>query len=176
MTLNFRQAGDVIYLVGQSRNDINCSAYLYHVLGEQYSPAPHFDMEEEYALQKMIAILIKSQLMQSVHDVSDGGLFTTLLESAMVNDLGFRINTGSAFRKDAFLFGEAQSRVVISVSPVNCTEVETLMAGMAFEMLGEVSKGDVVIDDENWGNIQNWKTAYDTVLEDLMEEKEGDME
>lgn len=172
MTLGFKQQGDMIYLVGQSRNDINCSSYLFHVLGEKYSPAPHFDLEEEFALQQMIAILIKSQYLQSAHDVSDGGLFTTLLESAMINDLGFKIRTNNALRKDAFLFGEAQSRVVISVSPVHCAAVERLMAGMAFEILGEVTGGDLTVDDESWGNVQTWKTEYDTVLENLME-KEG---
>ncbi|MGH2642393.1 MAG: phosphoribosylformylglycinamidine synthase subunit PurL [Chitinophagaceae bacterium] len=168
-TLSFKQKGDNIYLVGQSRNDINSSTYLYKILGEKHSPAPHFDLEEEFALQKMITILIQSGVLQSAHDISDGGLFTTLLESAMVNEQGFNIQTNKDFRKDAFLFGEAQSRVIVSVREGDCSEFERLLGGMVYERLGEVSDGEIIIDSENWGNISNWKLKYDSVLENLME-------
>lgn len=171
-TLGFKQAEDNIYLIGQSRNDINCSTYLYKILGEKYSPAPHFDLEEEFSLQKMISILIQAGVIQSAHDISDGGLFTTLLESAMVNDLGFHIQTNKDIRKDAFLFGEAQSRVVVSVREGDCSEFERLLGGIVYERLGEVSVGNVILDDEDWGNIIDWKEKYDTVLESLMEKEE----
>jgi phosphoribosylformylglycinamidine synthase len=173
MTLNFKKPDDVIYLLGQSRDDINSSAYLYHVLGEQFSPAPHFDLEEEFSIQQMAATLVKSGLLQSAHDVSDGGLFTTLLESAMAGDLGFEIDSPGNIRKDAFLFGEAQGRIVFSVVPENCAAVERLMAGMHFEILGRVTENEIGVDGERWGTIRSWKERYDTVLEDLMEgEKE----
>ncbi|TAN00885.1 MAG: phosphoribosylformylglycinamidine synthase subunit PurL [Chitinophagaceae bacterium] len=171
-TLGFRQAGDNIYLIGQSRNDINCSTYLYKILGEKYSPAPHFDLEEEFSLQKMISILIQAGILQSAHDISDGGLFTTLLESAMVNEVGFNIQANKDIRKDAFLFGEAQSRVVVSVREGDCAEFERLLGGMVYERLGEVVEENIIIDNENWGNIVDWKEKYDTVLENLMEKEE----
>lgn len=169
MTLGFKNKGDIIYLLGQSRNDINSSAYLYYILGEKYSPAPHFDLQEEFSVQQMAATLVKSGFLKSAHDVSDGGLFTTLLESAMVNDLGFRLHTPPNLRKDAFLFGEAQSRIAFSVDPVNCAAVENLMAGMPFEILGEVTEQSIYVDDTDWGTISSWKAPYDTVLETLME-------
>lgn len=171
-TLGFKQAGDNIYIIGQSRNDINCSTYLYKILGEKYSPAPHFDLEEEFALQKMISILIQAGVIQSAHDISDGGLFTTLLESAMVNEVGFNIQANKDIRKDAFLFGEAQSRVVVSVREGDCAEFERLLGGMVYERLGEVVEENIIIDNENWGNIVDWKEKYDTVLENLMEKEE----
>jgi phosphoribosylformylglycinamidine synthase len=168
-TLNFKNPGDNIYLIGQSRNDINSSAYLYKVLGEKYSPAPHFDPEEEFALQKMTGMLIQAGVVRSAHDISDGGLFTTLLESAMVDDLGFKIETNKTIRKDAFLFGESQSRVVVSVREGDCAEFERLLGGVIFERLGEVTEGNILVDGENWGKTVDWKNKYDTVLENLME-------
>src|SRR6185436_1649773 len=89
MTLDFRNEDDLIYLIGESRNDIGCSEYLTNVSGVQYSPAPFFSLDEEFELQQTIAGLIRQDLIQSAHDVSDGGLFTTLLESAMPSDMGF---------------------------------------------------------------------------------------
>ena len=54
MTLDFKEEGDVLYLLGQSQNDINCSEYLHKIIGVEFSPAPHFDLEEEFALQQKI--------------------------------------------------------------------------------------------------------------------------
>jgi phosphoribosylformylglycinamidine synthase len=176
MTLDFKQAGDTVYLIGQSRDDIHCSTYLYKILGETLSPAPHFDLQEEYALQQMVTILIRAGVLQSAHDVSDGGLFTTLLESAMPGDLGFSIQTDKDLRKDAFLFGEAQSRVVVSVIPGKVTEFERLLAGMPFEKLGEVTEGNLLIDGSDWGEISSWKRRYDTVLDHILKETRTDLE
>ena len=62
--------------------------------------------------------MIKSDIIESAHDVSNGGLFITLLESAFVNNLGFEIIGSSEVRNDAFLFGESPSRIVVSVTEV----------------------------------------------------------
>lgn len=174
MTLNFKNPGDIIYMLGQSREDLGSSAYLYHIMGESWSPAPHFDLEEEFSVQQMMAILVKSGLLQSAHDVSDGGLFTALLESAMIDNLGFHLQTPQAIRKDAFLFGEAQSRIVFTVAPENSAAIEKLMAGMPFEILGKVTRNEIEVDGETWGSVDTWKNQYDTVLEKLMDADEGD--
>ena len=72
MTLDFKQTGDVIYLVGASRNDISSSEYLHKIKGIEFSPAPHFDLEEEYEVQAVIKQFIKDKLLQSTHDISEG--------------------------------------------------------------------------------------------------------
>ncbi len=171
MTLNFKEEGDTIYLIGQSRADIACSEYLSKIQGITYSPAPHFNMEEEFALQEILKTLIKGEVIRSAHDLSDGGLFITLLESAMPDNLGFRIQTDKSIRKDAFLFGEAQSRVAVSVESGKCAMFEKLLSGMVYERLGEVTAGIIEIDKENWGNIEEWKVPYDTALDKLMDEE-----
>ena len=113
----FKEAGDLIYLVGLSQNDIASSEYLYSFRGVRESPAPAFDLDTEYDLQEAVKALIQNKMVVSAHDVSDGGLFVALAESAMVRGLGFDISTEANYRKDAYLFGEAQSRVVVSVRP-----------------------------------------------------------
>jgi len=169
MSLNFKNAGDTIYVIGVNRNDINCSEYLHHICGVTHSPAPHFDLEEEFQLQQTVARLISEKLIISAHDISEGGLFACLLESAMPNDFGFSISTDKSMRKDAFLFGEAQSRVVVSVNHHLHAMFEAEMKGMPFTKLGTVNASkEICIDDESWGYIGDWKEAYDTSLEKLL--------
>lgn len=168
MTLDFKDAGDHIYLLGQSREDIACSEYLHHICGVPYSPAPHFDLDEEYALQQMLTSLIRGGLLQSAHDVSDGGLFIALLESAMPRNLGFRIQTAKDLRRDAFLFGEAQSRVVVTVREGRCAAFERMLAGVGYERLGEVTGGDIVVDGDHWFGVAELKETYDQRLAEVM--------
>ena len=126
MTMNFKQAGDVIYLIGVSREDINSSEYLHKIHAIEFSPAPHFDLEEEFGLQRTIEKLIHEKLVVSAHDVSEGGLFVTLTESGFNNNLGYSVDTNKSIRTDAYLFGEAQSRVVVSVANEKAAAIETL--------------------------------------------------
>lgn len=166
-TLDFKAEGDVIYLVGESKNDISSSEYLYSYCKVKASPAPFFDLDTEFNVQNAISSLIKNKLVQSAHDVSDGGLFMNLLESAMASDFGFEITTDSAFRKDAFLFGEAQSRAVISSTASNSTalEAELNKLNVVFTKLGTVKGQAVVIDGTNYGPISEYKYAFDTSIE-----------
>src|SRR4030095_12633138 len=116
ITLDFKEEGDVIYLLGEITNDINCSEYLHKFCKIEFSPAPYFDLEGEFKLQKKVAELISRQFIRSAHDLSEGGLFTTLCESGCTRELGFSVQTKSTIRKDAFLFGEGQGRVIVTVT------------------------------------------------------------
>ena len=171
MTLGFKEEGDLVYLVGQSNNDINCSEYLHKICGVEYSPAPHFDLDEEFSVQQAVLKLISQKLIQSAHDVSEGGLFITLLESAFVAGLGFEaVQKDSSLRADAFWFGESQSRVVVSVSPSKQHAFESMLAssGTQSTLLGNVKGKDVVINGENWGAVAAWKSPYDEKIGSLM--------
>ncbi len=170
MTMDFKVAGDIIYLVGQSQNDISSSEYLHKIHGVEFSPAPYFNLDEEYNLQRAVEKLISNKLIQSAHDISEGGLFTTLTECGFNRCLGFTIKTNTAFRKDAFLFGEAQSRVIVSVAADKIIEVESTLKNLniPFEKLGEVSSGAIEIDQENWGDINLWKNKYDNSIAALL--------
>ena len=176
MTMDFKKAGDVIYLIGISRSDINSSEYLHKINGVEFSPAPYFDLEEEFGLQRTIEKLIKEKMIVSAHDVSEGGLFVTLTESAFNKDLGYTINTDKNIRKDSYLFGEAQSRVVVSASDELSTVIESFLknTNTAFEKLGTVSAGDITIDEENWGSITDWKEKYDNAIGNLLAGQESE--
>jgi phosphoribosylformylglycinamidine synthase II len=170
MTLAFQQAGDLIYLLGQPENDINSSEYLYSYHGVKLSPAPAFDLDTEFRLQQVTKQLILDRQVKSAHDVSDGGLFIALLESAMPQDLGFDIKTDPAFRSDAYLFGESQSRIVVSVSADSQAAFEAALgqAQLPHTLLGTVTGGACLIDGNNFPEVGEIKNLYDTSLEQIM--------
>ena len=169
-TLDFKYKGDLIYLLGVPRNDINSSEYLYSCLGVKNSPAPFFDIDEELKLHDCIKALIRNSFISSAHDVSDGGLFVTLCEMGLPNSLGFDIVTDSEIRRDAFLFGESQSRVAVTV--VEDYEDEFLdylgESDVQVMLLGHVTKGRITIDEENFGFIEDYRALYEKSISEAM--------
>jgi len=169
MTMDFKNVGDKIYLIGKSRNDIDSSEYLHKIKGVALSPAPYFNLEEEYDVLQAILKLNEENLILSAHDISEGGLFTCLLESGMNRNLGFELALASDLRSDAFLFGEAQGRIIVSVVPDLVPDFEEALGFTPYTYLGDVTAKDILVQNENWGNIEDWKRKYDTALETLMQ-------
>ncbi len=170
MTMDFKKKDDKIYLIGQSRNDISCSEYLYAWHKIKLSPPPYFNLDEEYNIHQTILGLIKKKLINSAHDVSDGGLFVSLFESAMHRDLGFDITSDAEVRMDAFLFGEAQGRVVVTVPADDEDDFLKFMTGrkIYFCILGVVKGKQMLIDDISFGTVAEAKKVYENAIPDLM--------
>ncbi|MBM3448863.1 MAG: phosphoribosylformylglycinamidine synthase subunit PurL, partial [Bacteroidetes bacterium] len=170
MTLDFKYKGDLIYLLGIPKNELNSSEYLANILGVKNSPAPSFDLEEEFQLQQCIKGLIKNSFINAAHDVSDGGLFTTLVEMALPNELGFDIITDSEIRRDAFLFGESQSRVVVALQEEDEARFIDHINEIGIQglLLGHVTKGRCTVDEQNFGMITDYGDLYNTSIEKEM--------
>ena len=170
--LSFRNAGDLIFLVGKVSDDINSSEYLYSWHNTTLSKAPYFSLEEEVKLHKAIGGLIAEGKVESVHDISDGGLFAALCESGFGNELGFDIKTDASLRKDGYLFGEAQGRVVVSVSASQeqafRSFMETAATEVPFAHIGTVSKEAIIVDDHSFGTITDYKSLYESTLPEAM--------
>jgi phosphoribosylformylglycinamidine synthase subunit PurL len=169
MTLHFKAAEDIIFLIGMPQNDIHCSEYLHTVCGVTYSPAPHFNIAEELELHTTILRLIGLKAIESAHDISEGGLLVTLIESCLHNRLGINVsNSHPSIRKDAYWFGEAQSRVVVSVKKENVNAFKAAIANHVCFELGVVTNGSITVEAEDWGNIAHWKETYDNAIENLL--------
>jgi phosphoribosylformylglycinamidine synthase len=170
-TLHFKQAGDVIIVVGKLVDDIACSEYVHKILGKEFSPTPYFNLDEEFAMQQVILSLAQQKHIQSAHDCSEGGLLTCLFEKAFFLNKGFKVyKQNNTLRVDAFWLGEAQGRVVISVKK---DMLETVVAfiknsEIQYEILGEVAENEVMIDDVNWGSISEFKNGYDSAIGDIL--------
>jgi phosphoribosylformylglycinamidine synthase len=166
MTLDFKQKGDLIFLIGDYTEDIASSEYLATYHGVKASPAPYFDLDKEFQMHQAIKGLIAEGLVNAVHDVADGGLYVSLVEMSMPRGLGFDIVSDADIRLDAFLFGEGQGRAVVSVTEEQEEAfVEYMVAsGVNMTLLGHVTKGKLQIDEQHYGFITEAKAIYDNAL------------
>ena len=166
MTLDFKEKGDLIYLVGNYSDDMGSSEYLASIHGVKLSPVPSFDLEEEFNMQQTIQKLIEQNLINAAHDVSDGGLFVTLVEMGFPRGLGFDIETDMDIRSDAFLFGEGQGRVVVTLPEDKRDAFSEFKKSCdtSIILLGHVTKGKMQIDLQSFGFIDEARDIYMNAL------------
>jgi phosphoribosylformylglycinamidine synthase len=172
MGLAFQNAGDLIYLLGETKEDISSSEYLVKWHKERKSSVPYFNLDEELLLQDVVSRLIQDEMILSAHDISDGGLFINLLESAMVKSLGFSIGTDENIRRDAFLFGESQGRIVVTIDAIQQESFVEYMAltELPFSFIGMVIPDEVVVDEESWGPVSSFVDEFNSGISTLMNE------
>nr|BCX00889.1 MAG: phosphoribosylformylglycinamidine synthase subunit PurL [Bacteroidota bacterium] len=149
MTADFKSEGDLVLLLGQNREDIGGSEYLAWVHGLVAGDAPYLDLEEEKRLHELLLELIASGLVRSAHDVSDGGLAVALAESCLFGNLGARVRLEDPIRPDALLFGEGQSRVLISARPDDLSAIVSRARDfqVPVQVLGTVGGDRLKIND-----------------------------
>lgn len=128
-TSHFKDAGDVIILVGDVGDGLGASFFLKVVHGQKAGRVPSLDFEQEKAVQAAVLSLIQSGLVKSAHDCSEGGLAVALAESCFSSretPIGAHADLGGG-RADELLYNEAQSRIVISCDPAEAASVLLLL-------------------------------------------------
>ncbi|MFN5889044.1 MAG: phosphoribosylformylglycinamidine synthase subunit PurL [Bacteroidota bacterium] len=163
LSIPFQTKGAAIVLLGKPENDLGSSQYLAKLKNIEYSPCPSFDLDAEYRLHQVLGNLAGTSMVESVHDISEGGLFVACLESAMSGNLGFDICTDKQYRLDSYLFGESQSRVVVSLAVEKVQALEAICSNHGVPMLriGTVTAADsVIVNGENWGNVNTFAHGY----------------
>jgi len=157
MTQWFKTEGDDIFLLGAAREDLGGSEYLKVIQAREQGSPPFLNMDTEKALHDCVLALIRGGLVQSAHDCSDGGLAVALAESTMSGPdrpLGAVVTLAlGRLRKDAVLFGESQSRVVLSAKPAQRQAILDCAsrAGVPVAVIGSVTGGRLVISLEGAG-------------------------
>jgi len=171
MSLNFKKKGDLIFHLGELSDCINSSEYLANMVGIKQSPAPKFNLDEEAALHTCIRTLIAKQLVTAAHDISDGGLFTTLLEMSMPDMLGFDIVSDDELRLDGFLFGEAQGRIIVTLAEEDQDDFFDVCDAnkVGAVLLGHVTKGKIVVDEKHFGFCSELRAYYDNGFEEALD-------
>ncbi len=175
MTLDFKEKGDLIFLIGECKDDISSSEYLVKMHNVRNSPAPYFDIEREYAVQQAVSELITLGLISGAHDVSDGGIYTALVEMGIPRRLGFDITSDADVRMDSFLFGESQSRIIVTLDPEREDVFIEVLRNfkVPFTLLGHVTRGKMVVDDAHYGFIDDAAEIYLHAIEQVMEPSAG---
>ncbi|MGE5702372.1 MAG: phosphoribosylformylglycinamidine synthase subunit PurL [Clostridia bacterium] len=114
-TQDFKQAGDAIILLGDTYGELGGSEYQKLALGKIAGRPPQIDLAKEAAVQKLVLDAIRKGLVQSAHDLSEGGLAVALAESCFGKEIGASVSLVTDLRDDVVLFSESQSRILLSV-------------------------------------------------------------
>ena len=166
----FREEGDMIVLLGRTREEVGGSEYLATVHGRVGGSPPWIDLNFERRLQAFLLECGREGFFRSAHDVAEGGLAVALAECCLTNPagpIGARVHFESAMRRDVLLFGESQSRVLLSVDRRDLARIRERARrdDIPLEVLGEVRGDHLEILD-----------AVDVPLARLRERWEGALE
>ncbi|RYG70657.1 phosphoribosylformylglycinamidine synthase subunit PurL [bacterium] len=155
MEMRFRDSGDIILLVGDSKDELGGSEYLFVEHGLEEGAPPQLDLKRELNVQRFTLAAIRRGLIKSAHDVSDGGLAVAIAEGCIAGNIGAvielpdSVERDSNTRLDSLLFGETQSRVVLSCSRENLPKLEQMAqtAGVPLSFLGSVGGEKLIVSD-----------------------------
>lgn len=147
VTIDAKSEGDIVYVLGETKNELGGSEYFLHK-GFTGNSVPEVDFESAVQLYRAVSNAMQLCLIESCHDCSQGGLGVTLAESAFSGCLGMEIDARKIPRKgikrnDFLLFSESQSRFVVTVKPENQEQFEQVMEGTVFSEVGRVIKEKV---------------------------------
>jgi len=171
----FKDEGDAILLLGRTKEELGASEYLHTIYNETRGPVPELDLEFEKRLQQAVLAAIRSGWVNSAHDTSDGGLAVALAEGCISDkehQIGARITIADMLRPDCLLFGESQSRVIISCSSEKVSYFRELCSRLSLPMaeIGRVGGDRLVINDLVEVSVRDLAEAWYTALPRMMQE------
>jgi phosphoribosylformylglycinamidine synthase len=168
ISMEFKNEGDLIFLIGNNRSELGGSEFLKYKIGKITGKAPIIDIDEEIALQNALLEMIENHLISSAHDTSEGGLAVCLAEKSIAS-------SGLACKVDldlsaGHLFGESQSRVVISAKPHCIDPIKQVCKkyGVSYYQLGKVTKEIFEIEGFIKTSHTQISRIYNTAIENLM--------
>jgi len=145
----FKKEGDAVVLLGENREELGGSEYLRVIHGLEKGRPPGIDLEREKAVQEVCIEAIARGLVRSAHDLSEGGLAVCAAEGCILDraEIGCVLDLDDKIRPDALLFGEAQSRILLSASGTRLPKVLDLAAekGVPAKVIGRAGGKDLVI-------------------------------
>ncbi len=155
MEMRFRDSGDLILLAGICKDELGGSEYLFALHGLEEGAPPQLDLQQELNVHRLTLAAIRRGLIKSAHDVSDGGLAVCLAESCIAGRIGASIELPDGIeeesntRLDALLFGETQSRVVLSCARENLPKLQEMarVARVPLLLLGTVGGEKLQVAD-----------------------------
>jgi len=186
--MSFREPGRAVILLRGSEpgdatdaeSEFGSSEYSKEILGTIWGYPPELDLEQEAALQKAIIQIVRSGLVDSVHDCSDGGLAVALSESSFRQDIGLKADISSnGLPAESVLFGEEATRIVISCIQENVQPIKQLAVkyGILFEPIGETVAGRIEVNLDGRkvisASIRELNDAYEGALEQALKTEPG---
>ncbi len=152
-TLDFKNENDIIFLLGETRNELGGSEYLEVVHQQKTGVPPILDLSQEKSIQSFCRRMIEKGLLASAHDCSMGGIAITLAESCISSRWGVEVQITTDIRSDCCLFGESQSRIIVTVNLSNYDQfIKTIgQESLPFQQIGIVKGNRLIINQ--WINL-----------------------
>jgi phosphoribosylformylglycinamidine synthase len=169
VSMDFKSAGDLIYMVGTTYKELGGSEY-FKLKGRIGNRVPKVNPKLARELMERLSRATEKGLVKACHDCSEGGLGVTVAEMAFAGGLGADIHLqtvpqGESIERDDFiLFSESNSRFVVEVAPENKDEFEAIMSGTSYAAIGRVTDTETL---EIYGLAG--KKVVDTAIADLKE-------
>jgi phosphoribosylformylglycinamidine synthase len=172
VTMDLKDVGNLIYLVGTTKNELGASHY-YELLGHVGNNVPMVDPEQGRKVMDSLHNIIQRGYVKSCHDLSEGGLAVAIAEMAFAGDIGVKIDLEKVFcnkeidRDDIIMFSESNSRFLVEVSPQHQKDFESLMKDCPYGLIGQTQKvkklqingldGKPVMNESLNGLKESWK-------------------
>ncbi|MCA0401884.1 MAG: phosphoribosylformylglycinamidine synthase subunit PurL [Proteobacteria bacterium] len=170
-SLAFKQDGDAIVLIGETKGWLGASAYLAEICGREEGAPPPVDLDAEFQHGLIIRKLIEEGMVNAVHDLSDGGLAVALAEMAMAGDLGAQIQDfDTEVPKHALYFGEDQARYLVTCDGSTAARIEHYLtqAGVPAKFIGLVMGKELILPGETPISVDDMRKAHEGWLPEFM--------
>jgi len=170
----FQNEADLIYLMGENKGEMGGSEYLHVIFDKLAGDAPSIDLDFEHKLQNVLLAVINDGLINSAHDTSEGGLAIALAECCFMNrekKIGANVKISfNGVRPDFILFGEDQSRVIVSVNKENQAKFEKMAneEDIPISLLGKTGGEKLVINDLISESVEKLSEIYENVIPQIM--------
>ena len=169
-TSGFKDAGDVIVLVGETETELGGSEYLKVTHDLVSGRPPALDLELERDVQRAVIAAIGTGIVKSAHDCSEGGIAVTLAESCMIGDIGAVLALDDDLHPAASLYSETQSRIVVTVAASDADALTDLLIAreVPYSVLGEVGGDSLVIEEKIDLTVVDLRAAWEPTLAELV--------
>jgi phosphoribosylformylglycinamidine synthase len=164
-TAQFKNVGDLIYVFGEDKEELGGSEYLKVVHGKVEGNSPTIDLQAEKDLHHTLLSLIEDGLIESAHDISEGGIICALAECTLIDDenpIGAEVTIPIKTREDFTLFSETQSRIIVTVKPQNKEEFEKKASKLftPYLQIGKTIKDKFTVNNEYSFELQELMELY----------------
>jgi phosphoribosylformylglycinamidine synthase len=169
----FKNEGDLIYVLGEDNEELGGSEYLKVIHKKVEGDSPQLDLQVEKKLQDTVLELIRKSIINSAHDVSEGGIICALAECCIINNekmIGAEINFPIKTRKDYSYFSETQSRIIVSVSSNKKNEFEKLLQSVnqSFISIGKTGGSSLKINSDIKVTLEELADLYFNTIRRIM--------
>ncbi|AZR74233.1 phosphoribosylformylglycinamidine synthase II [Anoxybacter fermentans] len=171
VTISFKDEGDLIFLIGINKEELGGSEYLSLIYGLETGQVPELDLKLEKAVQQAVLDAIRAKIIKSAHDCAEGGLAVALAECTFEQGLGAVIELDEdKIRPDALLFGETQSRIIVTIEEKDVERFMTICSvnNVPVQRLGRVQGDKLKIN--NWIEVEvtqlkfRWEEAIPCIM------------